>query len=47
MPHRHPTAILLLFVSYLIVANFAVDTVAGAFPDWLPGRGIKQAVTGA
>jgi hypothetical protein len=45
--HKHPTGLLLLFVSYLIVANYAVDVLAGAFPGSMPLSGFKQAVTGA
>lgn len=47
MPHRHILATLALFASYLIVLNFAVDVIAGAYPDIVAVRGVKQAVTGA
>jgi len=45
MPHRHILAQLALFASYLIIVNFVADVVAGAFPDSLPARGAKQAIT--
>lgn len=45
--HKHPTGLLLLFVSYLIVANFVVDVLAGGFPNSKAAGGFKQAVTGA
>lgn len=47
MPHRHVLATLGLFAAYLIILNFAVDTIAGAYPDFVAARGVKQAVTGA
>lgn len=47
MPHRHILATLALFASYLIILNFAVDVVTGAFPEVTAARGVKQAVTGA
>ena len=43
----HPTAILLLVVSYVVLANFAVDVLAATFPASKPVSGLKQAVTGA
>lgn len=47
MPHRHVLATALLIASYLILINFAVDTIAGGFSDSVAARGVKQAVTGA
>jgi hypothetical protein len=47
MPHRHVLAQIALIGAYLIILNFAVDTIAGAYPDVVAARGVKQAVTGA
>lgn len=47
MPHRHVLAQLLLIGAYLVILNFAVDTAAGAYPEVVAARGVKQAVTGA
>lgn len=44
---RHPLAALLLVVSYVVIANFAVDVIRGAFPNSPAAGGVKQAVTGA
>lgn len=45
--HRHPLAFVLAVVSAVVVANYAVDTFAGAYPQWTWIRGLKQGVTGA
>ena len=45
--HRHPTGVVLLVVSAMIVAQTAVDVLYASFPrsHWIAG--LKQAVTGA
>lgn len=45
--HRHPTVQLLTFAALLIVVNFAVDVLYGAFPHNAAVAGVKQAITGA
>lgn len=43
----HPTVFVLSIVAAMIVANFAVDVLYGAFPGSPPVAGFKQAITGA
>jgi hypothetical protein len=47
MPQRHVLAQLILIASYLVIINFAADVLAGAYPDLVVVRGVKQAMTGA
>lgn len=44
MPHRAAIAQLALVASYIIVLTFAVDTLAGGFPDSVPLRALKQSI---
>ena len=43
----HPTVFVLSIVAAMIIANFAVDVLYGAYPASRPIAGLKQAVTGA
>jgi len=45
MPHRHVLAQLALVAAYLVILHFAVDVIAGGFPENKTVRGFKQAVT--
>lgn len=45
MPHSRVVAQLALVASYIIVLHFAVDVLAGGFPDSTPIRALKQALT--
>lgn len=44
-PHGKPQAQLALVASYLIVLHFAVDTVAGGFPNVTAIRALQQSIT--
>lgn len=45
MPHRHVLAQMALIASYLVLIRFAADVFAGGFPESIPVRGFKQAVS--
>lgn len=45
--NRHPTVAIVTFAAMLIVVNFVVDVLYGAFPHNPVVAGGKQAITGA